>query len=210
MKWKYPKTMHCSWSPGLQNDDRRLETYEKFLGKAVVVTLKMDGENTSMYSDAIHARSLDSGDHPSRHWVKGLWGSIQYRIPQGWRICGENLFALHTIPYSNLESYFQVFSVWTEQNFCLSWEDTVSFCEELGLHTVPVLWEGIYNENQIKGIVLDTEKEEGYVARLAEGFSYDEFSRSVFKWVREGHVQEDGSHWMTKPVVKNRVNQKIS
>ena len=36
------------------------------IGKQVIVTEKMDGENTSMYRHRIHARSIDSLPHPSR------------------------------------------------------------------------------------------------------------------------------------------------
>lgn len=60
---KYPRTLHLPWSPNLQNDDRRMEDISGMKGQEVVVTLKMDGENTSCYRDHVHARSLDSGSH---------------------------------------------------------------------------------------------------------------------------------------------------
>jgi len=60
----------------------------------------------------IHARSVESGAHPSRHWVKNFWSQIRADIPPGWRVCGENLFTTHSIPYTDLESYFLGCSVW--------------------------------------------------------------------------------------------------
>ncbi|WP_208906872.1 hypothetical protein [Bacillus sp. B25(2016b)] len=48
----------------------------------VVALEKLDGENTFLYKDAIHARSLSSDHHPSRTWVKTLQRSLGYRIPE--------------------------------------------------------------------------------------------------------------------------------
>ena len=90
------------------------------MGREVVVTEKLDGENTTMYTDYIHARSLDSHHHPSRDWVKQLHGEIGYKIPVGWRVCGENMYARHSIVYYDLTTYFYGFSIWDETNTALS------------------------------------------------------------------------------------------
>ena len=148
--YKYPRTFHFPWSENLQNDDRRLLSLDGFLGKDVVVTEKLDGENTNLYSKHIHARSPDSNDHPSRHWIKALHATVNYQIPSGWRICGENMFALHSIYYEELTSYFYVFSIFDEHNNCLSWDDTEDFCKILELQTVPVLYKGPWDEEAIK------------------------------------------------------------
>ena len=97
MKAKYPTTPHLPFSPGLQNDDRRIQTLAGFEGREIVVTEKMDGENTTMGIDYIHARSLDSRHHPSRDWVKKFWGEINYLILQDWRICMPNILLVMTI-----------------------------------------------------------------------------------------------------------------
>lgn len=57
--------------------------YDLFLGQEVVVTEKIDGENTTMYPDHIHARSLDSNHHPSRNIVKQLHGQVNYPSHKG-------------------------------------------------------------------------------------------------------------------------------
>jgi hypothetical protein len=206
---KYPRTMHLPWSEKMTKDDRLLENVEHFKGKEVVVTLKMDGENTSMYRDHLHARSLDSGPHPSRSWVKGLWSRIAYEIPEGWRICGENMYALHTIPYQNLESYFLVFSWWTEKNVCLSWDETVAYSEMLGLATVPVLYRGIFDEDTIRKLykpMIDGNRAEGYVVRLADSFPYGGFRKSVAKFVSGGFEIKHG-HWQRQAVVPNGLRE---
>ncbi len=45
---------------------------------------------------------------------------------------------------------------------------------------------------------------EGYVVRLAGGFHYRAFRRSVAKYVRKDHVQTD-DHWKAREVVPNRL-----
>ena len=77
--------MHLPWSPGLQNDDRLIDSLEAFHGREVVVTEKMDGENASLYSNHYHARSLDSRHHGSRDWIKSFHGTVRHNIPEGWR-----------------------------------------------------------------------------------------------------------------------------
>lgn len=72
MRTKYPRTAHLPWSPGATSDDIYQGNLSPFAGKQVVVTEKMDGENTTLYRDFVHARSIDSRFHPSRTWVKAL------------------------------------------------------------------------------------------------------------------------------------------
>ena len=60
MKYKkYPRTFHLPFSKGSTSDDKFLKDYSNFENKDIIVTLKMDGENTTMYNDHIHARSLE-------------------------------------------------------------------------------------------------------------------------------------------------------
>lgn len=206
--YKYPRTYHLPYSEKSSADDKRFITDEQFIGKEVVVSIKFDGENTSIYADHLHARSLDSEHHPSRDWVKGLWGTIGYEIPAGWRICGENLFALHTIPYNNLQSFFYVFSIWNEKNYCLSWDETVAYAEMLKLKTVPVIYQGIYDKDKILSSFPKTyngDPTEGFVVRLAESFHYDDFEKSLAKYVSESFVIKGADHWMQNKVIPNKL-----
>jgi hypothetical protein len=147
---KYPRTYHLPWSPGANSDDRILDDLNNFKNKEVIVTLKMDGENTTMYSDYIHSRSLTENSHPSRNWVKSFHSQIKHNIPEGWRVCGENLFAKHSIEYSNLESFFLCFSIWNEKNICLSWDETVEWASLLGIQMVQPIYRGMFDEKKIK------------------------------------------------------------
>ena len=201
---KYPRTYHLPWSPGATSDDKIQNDLSSFEGKNIILSEKMDGENTTMETVKYHARSEDSNNHPSRNWCKGLWGSIKHEIPADWRICGENLYAKHSIFYDKLPSYFMMFSVWNENNTCLSWDETIEYSQLLGLEPVPVLFRGKFDENMIRNFhkTLDLEKQEGFVMRLSEPFEHEDFSTSVVKWVREKHVTTS-EHWTNQPMIKN-------
>lgn len=203
---KYPRTPHLPFSPGASDDDVWVDTTAMFAGQRVIVTEKMDGENTTLYSDHLHARSLDSRHHPSRSWVKGLHNQIAHQIPERWRICGENLFARHSIPYDALPSYFMVFSIWTDEGACLGWDETVEWCEMLELEHVPVMHDGLWDEKLVRALAdgLDTDVHEGFVVRLADGFGFDGFKQSIAKWVRKDHVTTD-THWMYREVIPNGI-----
>jgi len=203
---KYPRTYHLPWSLGSTNDDKFLESTEPFIGKRIVITEKMDGENTNMYPNRYHARSIDSNDHPSRHYVKSIWGQIKHEIPEGWRICGENLYAKHSIFYDKLPTYFMVFSIWDENNMCLSWDDTVDFCGLLNLQTVPVIDIIDYDEDYLRNLAdnFDVVKKEGYALRNIETFHFDDFTENVAKWVREKHITTD-QHWMFQKITPNKL-----
>ncbi len=201
MRKKYPRTPHLSWSESISEDD--IVSEDIFPGREVVITEQLDGENTSLYNDYIHTRSINSGKHPSRDYVTALWGNIKDQIPPTFRICGENMYAKHSIHYTDLESYFFVFSIW-DGDLCLSWKDTVEYCKLLDLVTVPVLYEGLYDKSKLPTI--NPDRQEGYVIRSSSEFMYDSFADNIRKYVRKNHVQTD-DHWLTKPVEKNLLRE---
>jgi hypothetical protein len=204
---KYPRTKHCCWSRSVGDDDKVHSDMTQFYGREVVVTEKMDGESFTGYSDGYcHARSLDSRNHSSRDAVKALWGSMYYKIPIGFRVCGENLYAVHSISYDNLEGYLYGFSIWDDRNIALDWDTTIEMFKELGLTPVKVLYRGPYDEALIKALWDDSARErtEGYVIRVVDEIPYKDFGKYVAKFVRGGHVQTD-SHWMSSAIVPNKI-----
>lgn len=206
MKIKYPKTFHLPFSPGLQNDDRVVSNsvYEEFKKKIVVVSEKMDGENSTVYTNDFHARSLDSNNHPSRNWIKGYVAEFQWQIPEGWRFVFENCFAVHSVKYTDLPTYAFLLNIWSDENECLSFENTVDWMNKFNLHIPKVYYLGLYDEDKIIELweSLDKEKVEGLVIRNVESFDYNDFQKNVLKIVRKNHVQTD-EHWMSKPIEKN-------
>lgn len=196
---KYHRTYHVPWSEGMNDDDRQHPDMGFFKDKRIVVSVKMDGSNCSLYKDYIHGRSIEPLDnHPCNNWVKNFWSTIRFDIPDGWRICGENMFAVHSIKYDNLESYFLGFSIWNEKNECLSWDETKFWFEMLGVKHVPILYDGVYDEEKIKSLWDDKKWQtmEGYVVRNHDSFIYQKFRHNVAKFVRKGHVQTN-KHWKT-------------
>lgn len=204
---KYARTFHLPWSPGTTDDDKILKSVDHFTGQEVVVTVKMDGENCNLYSDYLHARSTEYEAHPSRTIIKVLHAQIAHDIPKGWRVCGENLQAKHSIHYNNLPAYFLVFSIWNSENKALSWDDTKEWSELLGLQTVPELYRGTWDEKKIRELFkpeFNGDPMEGYVVRVVRSFHYKEFRNCVAKYVREGHVTSD-SHWKFSELIPNKL-----
>lgn len=208
-RYKYPRTYHFPFSPGRSSDDKIFNDFELYFeGKQVVITEKMDGENTSIYRDMCHARSIDSAHKEYHSWLLNYVKSFQYLLNEDERVCGEYLFAKHSIYYENLPSYFMVFSIWNGEQ-CLSWEDTVKRCKELNLITVPVLYEGIYDKNKIYEAIKEVTNGngEGIVMRLASSYSYDNFNNSIIKYVRSNHVTTD-EHWSNQKIIQNILKNK--
>jgi len=203
---KYPRTYHLPFSPGKTDDDKTLRDCSIFEGKQVVVTCKMDGECTTGYWDGyVHARSLDSESSESQSYIRNYLAGVLYDLPEGWRICGENLYAKHSIHYKNLKHYFQVYSIWNEKNECLSWEDTILWADLLGLEVVKKLYNGLWDKIIVQGLfnsVLDGDEMEGYVVRSVNSFTYGDFRRNVAKFVRAEHVQTN-QHWKKTRLIPN-------
>ncbi len=205
---KYPRTHHLSFSSKVTDDDRVLDNEKHFEGKRVIVTEKLDGECSTLYPNYMHARSIDGQNHPSRNWLKNFHRQMSYNIPDDWRVCGENMYAKHTVYYENLKTYFYAFSIWNEKNECFSWDDTKFWAELLELQLVPVLYDGLWNESLIKEFCKD-DKREGFVIRIADSFSYGDFRKSVAKFVnpkfRNKLKEEDTYHWRYSMITPNKL-----
>lgn len=202
---KYPRTPHLPWSLGRSDDDVVAVNLTRLLDTTIVVTEKMDGENTTLYHDGYHARSIDSRYHPSRSWLADFHSRISYMIPDRMRICGENMYARHSIHYRDLDSYFLGFSVWFGQR-CLPWSETLEVFTNLSISPVPVLYQGPYDVRKLESLSreMDVSRHEGYVVRPALGFDLQDFDRCVFKFVRAGHVTTS-QHWQHTAVVPNQL-----
>lgn len=203
---KHPRTMHLPWSKSVSDDDKMIKTLTAFYNKRVVATIKMDGEQATIYNDYYHARSLENSYHQSRTWIKNLQARIGYLIPDGWRICGENLWAKHSIHYTNLYDYFYVHSIWNEKNECLQIDEMLEWCELLELTTPDIVYDEMFDIDKLKALEtkLDFNRQEGYVLRIADSFSYRDFRNCVAKFVRPNHVSTQ-AHWMQQAIIKNEL-----
>lgn len=207
-RYKYPKTPHLPWSETIGADDKRLKDDSQFQGKIVVITEKMDGENTSIYNDGYHARSIDSAHRNYHSWLLAYLSYFQYQIPKNDRICGEYLYAEHSIHYDNLENYFLGFSYWTD-NYCWNWEDTKEKFKKLEINIVPQLYYGEYNKDVTISIAkkVIADGGEGIVIRNASDFLLEDFQNNIAKYVRPNHVQTD-EHWSQNIIKYNNLRKR--
>lgn len=203
---KYGRTFHLPISPGATSDDKIMSSLDGLMVDDLVVTEKMDGENTTIHASGCHARSPDSRYHPSRDWLKAFAAGISPYLAEGERIVGENLFARHSVGYEALPSYFLGFA-WIVDGEVQSWDLTLARFDELGIQPVPTLYKGPYRPGLFYDLAraLDLTKQEGFVARIAGSFAESDMPSRMGKYVRAGHVQSE-THWMKAELIANRLD----
>lgn len=215
---KYPRTYHLPWSPGMHDDDRMMPNVDVFNDRIVVVMEKMDGENTSLYNDYSHARSVTSGRHPSRNWLRAFHSQFMGDIPPGWRVNVENVYAKHSIKYEHLDTYAYGFAIWNDLNKILTWRETLEWFELFGITPCPVIYWGPYDREKIERAYAEYKNKreqsggeiEGYVIRVDESFHYSQFKQYVGKYVRANHVHTT-QHWMHgQAVVPNTLKEGLT
>lgn len=210
---KYGRTFHYPFSPGTTNDDRINFDYWSHLLEIpeIVHTEKLDGENTCLNQYGVFARSHAAPTrHPWANYLKERWKSILNDLGH-LEFFGENLYAIHSIEYQNLESHFFVFGI-RELDKWLSWEEVKFYAGLLDFPTVPELkFTKPTDENEFKNEVLELISQpsifesfdihtknpcsmEGIVSRNVEAYPVENFQKNVFKYVRKDHVKTD-EHW---------------
>jgi ATP-dependent RNA circularization protein (DNA/RNA ligase family) len=200
---KYPRTCHLPFSPEIHSDDKTIakEYLANFIQRRVIITEKMDGGNTCIENGNIFARTHSSiASHASFDPIKNIYSSLQWITPSEIAIYGENLYGIHTIEYDELSSFLYVFNLLQNRNLWLGWDEVKHNCNEWGLETVPVLYDGEFRslidiqnfmEAEIKRPSMYGKEKEGFVIRIAEEFYFDDFSKYVAKYVRNGHIQNN-------------------
>lgn len=211
---KYGRTYHFPFSPGTTSDGRINHNYfSDILNiKQIVVTEKLDGENTCLNQFGVFARSHAAPTiHPWAAYLKQPWELIKNDLGE-LEIFGENLYAVHSIEYQNIEHHFYVFAV-RDGHKWLSWEEVKFYAAMLDFQVVPEITKLIapfYQsefENKILEIItqesafgsIDVQSKqicsmEGVVCRNTASYTVDNFKENVFKYVRKGHVKTD-EHW---------------
>lgn len=205
---KYPRTYHFPFSPGKGSDDKVHYSWEEYLkNKCLIYTEKLDGGNTQINKDGVFARSISGPtNHPSFDHLKAKWSTIRYELG-GLTLYGENMFAIHSIEYTNLTSYFYLFAAkyesWSLSKTTtewLAWKDVEELAAWIGYPTVPVLkYDPKKTVEQNISEFMKTESalgglKEGVVVRNYCEFNEDNFENNVIKYVRANHVQTD-QHW---------------
>ncbi len=206
MSDKYPRIFHFPFSEGIARDDRINHDYwEKISKERIALTEKLDGENTCINKNGVYARSHSvPTKNPWADYLKTKWATIKNDL-ENLEIFGENLYAVHSIEYSNLEHYFYVFAI-RELDKWFSWEEVNQYAKLLDFPVVPVIEREILPEEMgqkkfedyiIKyatGKSMLGGKKEGLVLRVKREFRNEEFSDCMLKWVRSDHITTD-EHW---------------
>lgn len=203
MKTKYNRSMHLPFSPGTTSDDRIAKSVDSLLNRKIVITEKLDGENCGMTREGVYARSHSTfTTSPWSVMVRTLHGTLKNDIDKDMFLFGENMEGIHSIEYENLTSPLYVFGI-REANIWASWDDIEYFSYVTDIPSVPVLFKGqVGSYEELKTLVEDLVsqpsalggKREGIVVRLADSFLDEDFSTSLMKWVRKGHVTTT-EHW---------------
>lgn len=215
---KYNRTLHLPFSPGATSDDKIAKDVSTLLRRKVIITEKVDGSNTSLEASGCFARTHSGPPtHASFDGLKALHSNVKHLLFEDYQFFGEWCYALHSIPYDKLPSYFLLFAIRelreNSEPIWQDWDTVELWAKEIGVDTVPVLWRGfIKNESELQEIVEDLAQRpsklgkdrEGVVIRLADSFMDDDFSKYVMKWVRQDHVQTS-DHWKNQEIVKNKL-----
>lgn len=201
---KYNRTYHLPWSPGTTSDDRISDDVDALLGTEIVITEKLDGENAGMTDEGVYARS--HATFTTSAWSREVRQlhkmKVENMLGEGVFLFGENMEGIHSIEYTNLESYFYIFGV-RDNEIWIPWEQVEEYSYLLDIPTVPVLFKGVVNSaKELQKIVEDLVskpsklggKREGIVVRTAGMFHNDDFADNVMKWVRKDHVTTT-NHW---------------
>jgi len=211
---KYGRTYHYPFSPGTTSDDRIQHNYWELIKDIpeLVHTEKLDGENNCLSRLGVFARSHAAPTvSPWTESLRRFWQLIKNDLGS-LEIFLENLYAVHSIEYRNIDHHFYVFAV-RENDQWLSWEETKFYAAMLDLPTVPELKlsttlsdkkafeQEVLNLASSRGTFepfdIHTQQAatiEGVVSRNVMGYPADQFSNNVFKYVRKGHVKTD-EHW---------------
>jgi len=211
---KYGRTYHYPFSPGTSSDDRIQHNYWDLLKyiPELIHTEKLDGENNCLSKLGVFARSHAAPTvSPWTESLRRFWQLVKNDLGP-LEIFLENLYAVHSIEYRNLDHHFYVFAI-REGDRWLSWEETKFYAGLLDLPTVPEikLASALSGRSAFEKEVLRLSSGrgtfepfdihtgaqaaiEGIVTRNTAEYPVAHFSNNVFKYVRQGHVKTD-QHW---------------
>ena len=201
---KYPRSYHLDFSPGATSDDKIADYIDSLIGIRIIISEKIDGENTGMNNDGVYARS--HATFTTSTWSREVRQihnqKVNGNLEEGVYIFGENMEGIHSINYTDMSSYFYIFGV-RDNDTWLSWDKVEEYSYLLDIPIVPVLFDGLVNsKKELTEIItrimskpseLGGEKE-GIVIRKYEEFQNDDFANCLQKWVRKDHVTTT-KHW---------------
>jgi len=201
---KYPRTPYWPYSPTIGRGDTVHPDPQRFVGRPVVVTEKLDGSNVLIHRGKVYGRSV--AYEAANKWTAMVKKHHAWKVtePDAY-LYGEDIYGVHSIEYGAVreEETFHAFALRDAKGDFRSMAALERFATERNISVVPVIFRGVFasiarmrgfiERQHSKRSVLGGERE-GVVVRVAEGFASAQFARSVCKSVRRDHVQTD-RHW---------------
>jgi ATP-dependent RNA circularization protein (DNA/RNA ligase family) len=215
---KYNKTYRIE-VPNISIQGKRAlseEEAEQLLSGFLYIEEKLDGANVAIdrregcFYLQKRGSLIEHREHPQYQFFIS-WAMKRYsdllKIPKGFYVYGELMYAVHQIYYDSLPDYFLVFDVFDGDEW-LDRDTKDVFCREYGFEQVPLLASGKFKINELYKLVPEqsvfgSEKAEGIVIKK---YGKDGYFRA--KLVRPEFVDklnEDDEHWTRKPLRTNKV-----
>lgn len=218
---RFPHTPHVAWlSPGRPREDKVLapDEVDELLAHDVVVEEKVDGANLGFSVDergALLAQNrgayldLESPQgqwKPLRRWLSTRRHALVDALTPDLMLFGEWAYAVHSVRYTRLPSFFLAFDVYDRaRGEFWSADRRDALVAELAIQSVPELGRGRYDVDGLKALLGESKLTEGpaeglYVRREADGRL---LSRA--KLVRAEFVQAIEEHWSKRKLEENQL-----
>lgn len=204
---KYPSTPHIQLS----------EWYAE--GTHVILEEKVDGANLGISFSSSGDVILQNRGHlltepfrgqwvPLTPWLRITLNAIFDAITDRYIVFGEWCYAVHTVYYDLLPSWFIAFDIYDKKSEgFLSTKRRNSMLESMRIPVVPELSRGIFTATQLSELLnrksqySDTDMIEGLYLRKESEL----WLESRMKLVRNNFIQVDELHWRDKPLRFNQV-----
>lgn len=227
---KYPRTPHLFGSRGAADDKHLSEedSLRLIADSSLIVEEKLDGTNVGLHfhSDGemilqCRGHLIAEGMHRQydlfKHWAKIKCRTWEEHLEDRFILFGEWLFARHSVHYLQLDHYFYEFDIYDKfTNAFLDLEQRLVLIEKLGVHTVPVVYVGPADKEQLQGLIGPSQFDgrfenpwTGQTDRLMEGLYLRTEADGVVtgraKFVRPEFVEKvkRSTHWQYQPMVPN-------
>ena len=200
MNAKFPRIAHLPWSPGATSDDRRLENVDRFIGRTVLVTEKLDGANVCFTSEQVYARSHSGPPKgPMFDRLKAVHAAMAPRIDGYLSVFCEWCMYVHSTEYEDLPSppLFVIGIRDDDTRTWWSWKDTNEYANEIGLQVPPLMSEmTVHGDADLRKMVEVCagrpssygKRCEGVVVRVPGPVADEHFGKFFAKHVNAGFV----------------------
>lgn len=229
---KYPRTPHLFGSKGTDDDKHLSESESKafIADESLIVEEKIDGTNVGIHfldsgEMVLQCRGhlITEGMHPQydlfKQWAAVKRHVLEEQLQNRFILFGEWVYARHTIHYRKLTHYFYEFDIYDkEQEVFLDLERRLSLLEGTGIQTVPVVYTGTVNRDDLEDLIgpsqFDSYFENPITKRpdkLMEGLYLRTEAEGIVtgraKFVRPEFVEKikQSTHWQHQQMVPNQL-----